>query len=470
MSDPIIFGQPYLGDEEVELVTRTLRSSWIGQGPLVAEFERRLAAEIWSEQVVAVSSCTAALELSLLALGIGPGDEVITTPLTFVATVNAIQAVGATPVLADIDPETLLIETAAVEAAITERTRAIIPVSFGGRPLDIDLLLDLARARDLFVVEDAAHAVGAVADGMPVGASRDPRLVTCFSFYPNKNLASAEGGAIALLDEELAGAPARSSAARAERRRVGSLPRPPVGRHARDDGGEKGELDRRPGRDRAAPAQQARRIHRHAGVPRRLLRRRARLDPGRSPDRPTRPEPRAGATPCTSIRCACRRPFATPSCRICATRASAPRCTIPPSIAIRSTGTSRPTGFLLRSRHPTSSSRCRSTRGCRSAMWSASALPWLRRSIVDVVRMRPSSVTTRLRQRNAVDALYNRWAKRTGRPRRLLRHPYPDYARGSSRRLNRVIERLPGPAQLPRDRHVPGGNVRDDQGGRSAWS
>ena len=204
MNEPIIFGQPSLGDEEVELVSRTLRSSWIGQGPLVAEFERRLAAEVWSEHVVAVSSCTAALELALLGLGIGPGDEVITTPLTFVATVNAIQAVGATPVLADIDPETLLIETAAVEAAITERTRAILPVSFGGRPLDIERLLDLARARDLFVVEDAAHSVGAVADGMPVGASRDPRLITCFSFYPNKNLASAEGGAISLVDGELA--------------------------------------------------------------------------------------------------------------------------------------------------------------------------------------------------------------------------------------------------------------------------
>lgn len=204
MSEQIIFGQPHFGDEEVELVTRTLRSTWIGQGPLVEEFERKLAAAVWAEHVVAVSSCTAALELCLLALGIGPGDEVITTPLTFVATVNAVESVGATTVLVDIDPTTLLLTPERAGAAITERTRAIMPVSFAGRPLDLAGFVALADRHDLFIVEDAAHSVGAVADRMPVGATRSPRLLTCFSFYPNKNLASAEGGAITLSDAALA--------------------------------------------------------------------------------------------------------------------------------------------------------------------------------------------------------------------------------------------------------------------------
>ena len=199
MSEPIIFGQPQLGDEEIDLVVRTLRSTWIGQGPLVAEFERRLADEVWAEHAVAVSSCTAALELALLALGVGAGDEVITTPLTFVATVNAIEAVGATPVLVDIDPQTLVLTPQTVAAHVTERTRVVLPVSFGGRPLAIDGFLALADRLDLHIVEDAAHSIGAVADGMPVGATRHPRLLTCFSFYPNKNLASAEGGAITIL-------------------------------------------------------------------------------------------------------------------------------------------------------------------------------------------------------------------------------------------------------------------------------
>lgn len=202
--DPIVFGQPHLGDEELELVTATLRSSWIGQGPLVAEFERRLGEAVWSDHVVTTSSCTAALQLALAAAGIGPADDVVTTPLTFVATVNAIEAVGARPVLVDIDPDTLLLTPDAVAGALTPATRAVVPVSFGGHPLDLEGFCRLADEHDLVIVEDAAHAVGAVADGAPVGASRHERLLTCFSFYPNKNLASAEGGAIALGDEAIA--------------------------------------------------------------------------------------------------------------------------------------------------------------------------------------------------------------------------------------------------------------------------
>lgn len=200
----IVFGQPWIGEEEVDLVVRTLRSGWIGQGPLVERFEQALGSYIGSSHVVAVSSCTAALHLSLSAAGIGPGDEVITTPMTFVATVNAIEHVGARPVLVDIDPDTLLITPEAVERAVTKRTRAVVPVSFGGRPLDLEGFLRLADAHDLWVIEDAAHAIGAIVDGRHVGADRHPRLLTCFSFYPNKNLASAEGGAVCTADEEVA--------------------------------------------------------------------------------------------------------------------------------------------------------------------------------------------------------------------------------------------------------------------------
>ena len=205
MSDPIIFGQPHFSAEEIDLVTETIRSGWIGQGPLVQRFEEELARYVWADHVVAVSSCTVAIELALRAAGIGDGDEVITTPLTFVATVNAIESTGASVRLVDIDPSTLLLTPAAVESALTDRVRAVVPVSFGGRPLDLAGYLELADAHDLWVIEDAAHTVGAVADGLPVGASRHERLMTCFSFYPNKNLASAEGGAITLGDPDRAG-------------------------------------------------------------------------------------------------------------------------------------------------------------------------------------------------------------------------------------------------------------------------
>jgi dTDP-4-amino-4,6-dideoxygalactose transaminase len=204
MERRVVFGQPWIGEEEIELVVQTLRSGWIGQGPLVERFERDLAAYVGASEVVAVSSCTAALHLALLAAGIGPGDEVITTPLTFVATANAIQHAGATPVLVDIDPVRLLLTPEHVERAITPRTRAVVPVSFGGRPLDLTGFCALADAHDLWLVEDAAHSVGAIVDGAHVGADRHPRLLTCFSFYPNKNLASAEGGAICLDDSSLA--------------------------------------------------------------------------------------------------------------------------------------------------------------------------------------------------------------------------------------------------------------------------
>jgi dTDP-4-amino-4,6-dideoxygalactose transaminase len=204
MSDRIVFGRPWFDADEERLLARTLRSGWIGQGPLVQQFERRLAAVVGAPEVVAVSSCTAALHLALVAAGVGPGDEVITTPFTFVATVNAIEHSGATPVLVDIDPVTLNITPEAAARAITPRTKALMPVHFAGLPVDVEGFRALADAHGLWLVEDAAHAIGAVAAGQPVGGSGHRRTISCFSFYPNKNLASAEGGALALADAEVA--------------------------------------------------------------------------------------------------------------------------------------------------------------------------------------------------------------------------------------------------------------------------
>jgi dTDP-4-amino-4,6-dideoxygalactose transaminase len=201
---PIIFGQPWFAREEEDLLLRTLQSGWIGQGPLVEEFEHRLASYIGADHVAAVSSCTAALELSLTVCGVGPGDEVITTPFTFVATVNAIEHSGATPVFVDIDKATLNITPENVSRRITSRTKAVIPVHFGGLPIDVAGFSELARSHDLWVIEDAAHAIGAVAQGRRIGSTHRPNVITCFSFYPNKNLASAEGGAVSIADEELA--------------------------------------------------------------------------------------------------------------------------------------------------------------------------------------------------------------------------------------------------------------------------
>jgi dTDP-4-amino-4,6-dideoxygalactose transaminase len=202
--DRIIFGQPWLDDTEEELVRQTLRSGWIGQGPLVELFEERLCNYLGAKHVVAVSSCTAGLHLALAAAGVGPGAEVITTPFTFVATPNAITHVGASAVFVDIDPGTLNLAPEDVADAITPHTAAVLPVHFGGRPLDVVAYERIADEHGIWIVEDAAHAIGAVAAGARVGGRGHPRVISVFSFYPNKNLASAEGGAIALADDEIA--------------------------------------------------------------------------------------------------------------------------------------------------------------------------------------------------------------------------------------------------------------------------
>jgi dTDP-4-amino-4,6-dideoxygalactose transaminase len=192
-NDYLAFGVPTLGADEETAVLRVLRSGWIGTGPEVAAFEEEFAAAVGARHAVAVSSCTAGLHLALLAAGVGPGDEVVTSTLTFVATANAIVHAGARPVLVDVEPDTLNLDPAGVEAAIGARTRAILPVHFAGRPCAPAPLRGLAAKHGLAIVEDAAHAVGARhAGGRPVGSGAD----ACFSFYPNKNLTSCEGGMI----------------------------------------------------------------------------------------------------------------------------------------------------------------------------------------------------------------------------------------------------------------------------------
>ncbi len=189
----IVFGQPQILDDEIEEVIACLRSCWIGTGPRAARFEGEFAAYKGVAQAAAVSSCSAALHLSLLAAGIGPGDEVITSALTFCSTVNSIIHTGATPVLADIDPVTMNLAPHDVETRITPRTRALLPVHFGGRPCDMDALLALAQRHDLRVIEDCAHAAEALYRGRPTGTLGD---FGCFSFYATKNLTSGEGGMV----------------------------------------------------------------------------------------------------------------------------------------------------------------------------------------------------------------------------------------------------------------------------------
>jgi dTDP-4-amino-4,6-dideoxygalactose transaminase len=185
------FSPPLIGDEEIAEVVDTLRSDWITTGPKVAQFEAEFAAAVSAPAAVAVNSCTAALHTALLANGIGAGDEVITTPLTFAATANVIEHVGARPVLVDVERDTLTIDPTRIEAAITARTRAILPVHYAGHPADMDPILALARARHLLVLEDAAHAIPAAYRGRKIGSGGNP---VAFSFYATKNLTTAEGG------------------------------------------------------------------------------------------------------------------------------------------------------------------------------------------------------------------------------------------------------------------------------------
>lgn len=189
----LVFGSPRIEEDEIEEVVACLRSGWIGTGPRVAEFERSFGAYKEASHAVAVNSCTAALHLSILAAGIGPGDEVITTPLTFCASVNAIIHAGATPVLADVDPSSMNIDPARIRDKISVRTKAILPVHFAGRACDMDSICGLAKDHGLTIIEDCAHAIETEYKGRKAGCFGD---FGCFSFYVTKNIITGEGGLI----------------------------------------------------------------------------------------------------------------------------------------------------------------------------------------------------------------------------------------------------------------------------------
>lgn len=197
----IPFSLPFIGQEEKNEVLDTLGSGWITTGPKTKLFEDKFKEYTDSSYAVALSSCTAALHLSLLALDIGPGDEVITTPFTFIATVNAIVYTGATPVLIDIRKDTLNIDWEKIEEKISTKTKAIIPVHYAGQPCEMDKIIKIARKYKLCVIEDAAHALGAEYKGMKIGSIGD---LTCFSFYPTKSITTGEGGMVTTNRQDLA--------------------------------------------------------------------------------------------------------------------------------------------------------------------------------------------------------------------------------------------------------------------------
>ena len=202
MGQPFLpFAQPDIGQEEIDAVVETLRSGWLTGGPKVQAFEEAFRETTGAAHAVALSSCTAGLHLALLAAGVGPGDEVITTPLTFPATVNVILHVGATPVLADVREDDYNIDPEEVERRITPRTKALLPVHYAGLPCRMEELLALARRHELRTIEDAAHALGARYRDRPIGALSDASV---FSFYPIKNITTGQGGMLTTDDGELA--------------------------------------------------------------------------------------------------------------------------------------------------------------------------------------------------------------------------------------------------------------------------
>jgi len=194
----LVFGMPAVEDAEIAEVVATMRSGWLGTGPKVAQFENDFKRYKGAEHAAALHSCTAALHLAIVAAGVSAGDEVITTPLTFCATVNAILHAGGTPVLADIDPVTMNIDPAAVREAITSRTKAVIPVHFAGRSCDMRALGAIASEHGLKIIEDCAHAIETEYHGRPAGTFGD---FGCFSFYVTKNVVTGEGGLVLTRNE-----------------------------------------------------------------------------------------------------------------------------------------------------------------------------------------------------------------------------------------------------------------------------
>ena len=185
------FAPPLIGQEEIDEVIDTLKSGWLTTGPKTKRFADEFYAYTQSPSALTVNSCTAALHLSLVALDIGPGDEVITTPLTFAASVNVIEHAGARPVLVDVEPDTLNIDPQQIEQAITPKTKAVIAVHYAGHPVELTAIREITERHGIHLIEDAAHAIGASYRNQPIGSGGNP---ACFSFYATKNLTTGEGG------------------------------------------------------------------------------------------------------------------------------------------------------------------------------------------------------------------------------------------------------------------------------------
>ena len=200
-SEYLVFGSPEIREEEIEEVLATLRSAWIGTGPRVARFESEFREYVGAEHALALNSCTAGLHLAMHGLGLGPEDEVIVPAMTFAATANAVVHAGGRPVLADVDRDTMCLTPAAIEAKLTPRTRAIVPVHFAGRPCEIEAIIALARGASIAVVEDCAHAIETLVNGRHAGTFGDFGV---FSFYVTKNVVTGEGGMVVTADEDAA--------------------------------------------------------------------------------------------------------------------------------------------------------------------------------------------------------------------------------------------------------------------------
>lgn len=201
VDDFLPFARPNLDHNEIDEVMSCLASGWLTTGPRTKKFEDALQEYLGAPYVLALNSATAGLHLALLSLDLQPGDEVITTPLTFAASLNTIVLAGAKPVLVDVDPQTLNMDVNAIEAKINAKTRAILPVHFAGLPVDLEVVYGLAKKYQLRVIEDAAHAIGAQYKGKRLGSFGDTQV---FSFHPNKNMTTGEGGCIATRDAQLA--------------------------------------------------------------------------------------------------------------------------------------------------------------------------------------------------------------------------------------------------------------------------
>lgn len=200
-SELLPYGRQWISEDDISAVVEVLRSDLLTTGPRVNDFEKALAAYTGAGYAVAVSNGTAALHAAVHSLGVGPGDEIIIPTMTFCATASGVLFEGATPVFADVDPGTLLIDPAAVEELISERTRGVISVDFTGHPCDYDRLFELCERHGLALIDDASHALGALYRGRPIGSIAD---LTTFSFHPVKHITSGEGGMIATDDEERA--------------------------------------------------------------------------------------------------------------------------------------------------------------------------------------------------------------------------------------------------------------------------